>query len=197
MNFKYLSIAITLLTFHFIPKPAAKSASGIIRFNKIVSKDTETKKIVIDFLKWYRDNEPMLKKIRMVNNFGDNDTAKSYTVNFSGTEQYLNELDKSGYFTQHYIDVWRKYFKYANINFKNKPQYNGPPAGFETDYIMWIQDYRDMLDNVKKFIVTKTEGNEKSETLIVEYPNVEGHLTYIMVNEKGKWKIDAIKSWTK
>jgi hypothetical protein len=62
---------------------------------------------------------------------------------------------------------------------------------------MWIQDYRDMLDNVKKFIVTKTEGNEKSETLIVEYPNVEGHLTYIMVNEKGKWKIDAIKSWTK
>src|SRR5262245_55879955 len=64
---------------------------------------------ILSFLQWYRAHEPELKKIELVNHSANPDSAQYYVVNDAGADQYLAELEKSGFVTERYIKQWRTY----------------------------------------------------------------------------------------
>ena len=150
----------------------------------------EPAKTVINFLKWYRENEKELSKIQMVNMPPIEETNSFYTVNFDETERYLTELKKSGFVSDKYLERRRDYFKKADIKLRQDPVNDGPPDGFEFDLILLTQDIDDTLEaiNNPKLIssqITKDNAIVKLDIMM--------RLEYKLSKQGDKWLIDHIQ----
>jgi hypothetical protein len=171
----------------------ATGISDSLTTNKGDNYNSPATKTVVNFLKWYRDNMDRLAKIEMLNNYpSSEDSTKYYSVNFEGTEQYLTELKNSGYISDQYIATWRQYFVKCENDFKRIRQREGPPEGFEFDFIMWSQTYDDDLPNIEKANVRKYRENKDKASLILEFPS-SMKIGYSLRSENGKWLIYDIK----
>lgn len=182
----------------FISACSSKKGTETFESNNnaaIDQRDDEVTKTVFDFLYWYKANMSRLAEIEMVINSGNDgtDTTKLYAVNFTGTEEYLSELLKSQFISEKYVEKQRKYFKQCEIDFKNEPQYEGPPMGFDYDLIMLSQDYDlDQLNQVKSI---SHKGTENTNQLILQFP-YSYILEYSLSKVDGKWLIDDIQNVT-
>jgi hypothetical protein len=147
-------------------------------------------KTVINFLKWYRENEKTLSKIQMVNIPSIEEKNSFYTVNFEKTEQYLAALKKSGFVSDKYMDQWRDYFKKADIKLKQNPMNDGPPDGFEFDFVLWTQEIDETLEaiNNPKLISTQITTDNAIVTL-----DILMRLEYKLSKQGDKWLIDDIQ----
>ncbi|MEI7597436.1 MAG: hypothetical protein WCK02_16930 [Bacteroidota bacterium] len=151
-------------------------------------------KVVVDFLYWYRDYESNSHKINMVNNCTNKfDSTKFYSVNFKGTEQYLSDMKKSGFLSEKYIEQWRTYFKQCDLSFKKNPQNDGPPEGFEYDFVMFSQDYEDDLAKLNKINIGKYKGDSNKFYLTIIFPSTQSLEFFLSIND-GKWLIDDINN---
>src|SRR5438128_5853685 len=146
---------------------------------------------ILDFLKWYRSNVTQLKKIEMVSHSGSHNSGP-YTVNFKGTEAYLDALQKSGFVSDKYVDNWREYFEKCDANFKKNPQTEGPAKGFEFDFIMWAKDYDEDLTNIEKSKVEFQKFSGDQGAITIGLPTV-GRVKYKVTRQGDKWVIDDIK----
>lgn len=157
------------------------------------SLDSQPAKTIIDFLKWYRDH--MEIQIGLVSNSNDEiyDSTKFYTVDFEATENYLSILKSTGYISDKYIDKWRKYFEKCDISFKENPSNDGPPEGFEHDFIMLSQEYEEDLINVEKSKIIFQSVFEENATIKLNFPN-GSNLTYKLTRHGEDWKIDDIEN---
>jgi hypothetical protein len=149
---------------------------------------------VLEFLKWYRANMAALGKIKMVNNNGNAtyDSTKFYSVNFEGTEKYLMGLKQSGFISEIYINQWRQYFKKCDAAFKKEPQNDGPPAGFDFDFVMCSQDFDEDLAHLEKAKIINEQINNNKSILTIVFPTTL-KLRYWLTSDKGKWLIDNIQ----
>jgi hypothetical protein len=148
---------------------------------------------VRSFLVWYRDNAMRLAKIPMVRNaaFKKGDTTKYYRVDFAATEKYLAEMKASGFISEKYLYQWRAYFKNCDEDFKKNPEYDGPPAGFDYDFVSFAQE--DIgLDEMEKVKVVEQQVSSGEARLTLEF-KWKNKLAFVLSNVHGKWLIDDIK----
>ena len=151
----------------------------------------EPVKTVVDFLKWYRENYKKISKIQMVNIPPTEDTNSFYTINVDETERYLTVLKKSGFVSDRYLEQWRDYFKKAGIKLEQNPMNDGPPEGFEFDFVLWTQEIDETLEaiNYPKLIsckITKNKAVVKIDILM--------RLEFKLAKQNGKWLIDDIQN---
>jgi hypothetical protein len=152
----------------------------------------EPTKTVTNFLKWYKKNFDEISAIPMIDNYSiEYDSTKFYRVNFKGTEAYLSKLKSSGYISERYIKKWRIYFKEHDENFKKNPQNDGPPDGFEFDFVLWTQEIEGTLEAIDQLKVNET--NETDNVAFIEI-DISMRLGFYLTKYNGKWMIDAIEN---
>jgi len=151
----------------------------------------EPVKTVVDFLKWYRENHEKISKIQMVNMPPVEDTNSFYTVNFEEIEGYLTLLKKSGFVSDRYLQQWRDYFKKASKKLEENPMNDGPPGGFEFDFVLWTQEIDETLEAVNdpKLISSKITQNKAVVKI-----DILMRLEFKLSKQNGKWRIDDIQN---
>lgn len=147
---------------------------------------------ILNFLRWYRANVSQLKKIEVVTHSSNPDSAMYYVVNTAGTEQYLDQLQKSGFVSEKYLDKWRTYFSKCNEELKKTPQTEMPVKGMDFDFVMLAKDCDDDLARIEKSTVEYQSIANDEGFITVGLPTV-GRLKYRIAKENGKWMIDDIK----
>ncbi len=146
----------------------------------------------VAFLQWYRDHLSELNRITLVNQPGSgSDGTELYSVNRAGTEAYLAALGRSGYVSPRYLDAWREYFRQCDQSFRADPQREGPPRGFDYDFVFQSQDYATELTQLKQLTVMPLPAPPGQATLLVAFPT--GHrLTFGLAGAGNDWLIDRI-----
>ena len=178
-----------LLTLIFLAASASSTFAVSANPNLLSTPQNRDSAAVIQpikgFLRWYRAN------YNKANDFSwtITDQTGNYAVDHVACEQYLKYLQSSGYISNTYIKEWRKFFKSKAQYFKEFPQSEGPPYGFDLDLVLITQEPElilDHLDKLKFKIKSRT-----AKTAIVE---VVGEFSYEFELSlvQGKWKIDYI-----
>ncbi|MBG8555942.1 hypothetical protein [Hymenobacter guriensis] len=101
--------------------------------------DQAAEQTVRRFIGWYAATMEKLPGDFILNADGQ-DTTKFYAVNFPGTEQWLTALKASGFFADSYLQKWRTYFRQQNDSLRAHPQNDGPPPGFDFDFLTYSQE---------------------------------------------------------
>jgi hypothetical protein len=160
--------------------------------NPIIRPIPESIKAVEKFLIWYSKNYNKISKLNLVDNELDETTNEVYyRVNFQQTEEYLAKLKSSNYISDKYIEKWRAYFKQKDEKFNKNHQTDGPPEGFEFDFVLWTQEINGTLKAIDNIRFTKVEETENTSIVDVDIVmNLRFHLT----KQGQAWKIDEIEN---
>lgn len=138
-------------------------------------------KVVLDFLKWYKQNEAAFAKIETVKQ----EEGQPQEISPEGTEEYLAKLKSSGFISDAYLDAERAEFKKLAADYAADPQTDGPPAGFDYDRVLLAQDWND-LDQTK--ITGMSQDGFKAEVKA----DIGGILKISLSQVGGHWAIDKI-----
>ena len=157
--------------------------------NLTITSAEAPKKVVLDFLKWYKENRERLDKFDLVSG-KPGDSTKAYRVDFNETEKYLAELKKSGFVSDKYIDSFRQYFITADANLEKYPQYDGPAEGFGYDLVLKAHDYGEILDHIRKMKFVTKPVNADSSKVYVRLPNVV--MVMILSRSGNSWLLDSL-----
>lgn len=136
---------------------------------------------VLDFLKWYKQNEQAFDKIQKVKQV----EGEPYEILTAGTEEYLTKLKSSGFISDVYLDAERAEFKRLAADYAANPQTDGPPTGFDYDRVLLAQDWND-LDQTK-VSHAKESGDKAEVTADIGMP-----LRFSLTKVGGNWMIDHI-----
>lgn len=140
---------------------------------------------VKDFLSWYGTNYREANSFELVNQ-GD---SVFYSVNFEETEKFLAYLKSSGFVSDAYLDVFRKKFAEAQINFDKDPINEGPPMGFDYDIVLWTQEPDLVIEKGKNPSVIFSSIRDGQASLALD---VYMKLQFELSKKNGSWKIDRI-----
>jgi tetratricopeptide (TPR) repeat protein len=138
--------------------------------------------VVFKFFKWYFDNK--INELELTN--WNDPNMKFYRVNFSATEKYLQKLQTTGFVSKTYIENWRNYFKRRDEAFLKEQQNDGPPMGFEFDFITNSQENPEKINASDFKLIEITETKAKV--------NYAGYLVYLLQMEGKEWKITGIEN---
>lgn len=168
------------------PQPTAKVAAPA---------EAAPAQTVRRFVSWYIQNTESLPGHFLLNDDGQ-DTTKFYAVDFPGTEAWLQAVQQSGTVSDVYLNQWRAYFRRADDTLRLHPQNDGPPAGFDYDFLMLSQEADEMAADLRigTFTVVRQQGprahvqaqGPKHESY---YAALEFDLTR---QADGRWLIDKI-----
>lgn len=145
---------------------------------------------VISFLKWYKMNYKEVNKFELVNNatLEDYDSTKYYSVNRDQTEAYLEKIKSSGFVSENYIIEWRKYFEICDSDFKKNPQNDGPPEGFDCDFILRTHDIEEAFIAIDKPRIIYSKISENKAVLKIDI--IQSTLNFHLSKTNGIWLID-------
>lgn len=154
-----------------------------------ISTDSVALKTIINFYTWYRSN-PNIQNCLVNNACGDVfDSTKFYSVNFEATEKYLSVLKNTNYISDNFINYWRTYFKKCEEDFKSTPTNDGPPDGFDFDFLTNSQDFEEELNTVEKATIVESKQIEGKLFLTILF--VTGNKLKVELSQHdGKWLID-------
>jgi len=139
---------------------------------------------VRSFLYWYRKNIDRLNNIQLVNqSFG-----KPYNVNKINVIKYLNELKKSGFVSEKFLNSIEYYITMCDANLLKIKQTEGPPEGFDMDMVLLMQDYESDFKLLEK---AKTKNLTKTKIKFIFAS--ENFLVFNLTPLKGKWLIESIE----
>lgn len=150
-------------------------------FQRVKIKSDNPEDVVYKFFRFYFDNK--LNEFELTN--WNEPNLKSYRVNFTATEKYLTKLRTSGCVSKVYIEHWRNYFNNCDKTFLKKPQNEGPPAGFEFDFITNSQENPEKIQPSDFKLIEISGTNAK-----VSYME---YLVYSLVFEDSGWKIEGVE----
>ena len=157
------------------------------------SLDEQPIKTIIDFLKCYRDNEGKVGGGWVNNSTNETyDSTKYYSVNFVATEKYLADLKATGFISDLYLEKWREYFKRCEQDFKANPSNDGPPEGFEYDFIMLSQETEENLKHLEKTQVVECKITDNTAFINLHFINGD-NMQYKLTKDNDKWLIDDIE----
>jgi hypothetical protein len=145
------------------------------------------------FLAWYKQNSNQLQEIPLVLNFDNrgSDSTKLYRVNFEETEKYLSEFKKAGWVTEKYVGSWRLYFKEKDQYMIANSQWDGPPAGFEYDFVILAQD--EDLEKLEQFKYVSVLNDGQTAEVICSF--TDGYFLHFLLSLQGEqWMIDTIRN---
>jgi len=153
----------------------------------IDSKDsTNAVKTIRGFLKWYKANYKKSSAFRLVGT----DKSGYYFVDKKVCEKYLSHLKSSGYISEHYIKKWREYFSEMEKKFKDNPQNEGPPEGFDYDLISGTQE-PELFYSPSEYLKLAIIKVDKYK-VVIKTIDIWVH-QFTMSKSNGEWKIDDIE----
>jgi hypothetical protein len=147
---------------------------------------------IIQFLRWYRHNVKEINQINLLTHSSNPDSSQYLVVNMAATEEYLGKLQRSGFVSDKYIDMWRRYFKSVDDDLRKNPQTSTPVKGLDFDFVMWSKDFDDDLAKIEKSTVEYQSVVNNQATIVIGLPTV-GRVKYKIAKEGDKWQIDEIK----
>ena len=143
-------------------------------------------KTIKGFHKWFKMNYKKSSGFRLVGT----DKLGYYFVDQKVCEKYLKHLKSSDFISDTYVHHWRKYFSEKEQHFKDNPQNEGPPEGFDYDLVSGTQEPELFYNpsGILKFVLVKAEKFK----LVVKSSDIWEH-QFTLSKSGGKWKIDAIE----
>ena len=176
--------ALLFLSF-FENKCKATSDINFVDETSNTTDSQQARQTILDFLTWYKKNISAINRFPLVNQKGE----EPYSVNLKNGERYLGYLKKSNLLTDKYLDNWRQYFKERNEGFRQNPENEGPPTGFEYDLVLLSQDVDMQLNSLSSLKINKiTVLNNSAKVnlkLIEEYQ-------FQLVRRNNRWMINNI-----
>lgn len=147
------------------------------------------------FVKWYVRNTESLPGDFLLNADGQ-DSTKFYAVNFPGTEQWLTAVQQSGTVSAAYLNEWRAYFRRYDDTLRLHPQNDGPPAGFDYDFLMLTQEAEESAADLLIGTVTVTRQKGPRAHVQALGPKHESYYSALEFDlsqqADGRWLIDKI-----
>jgi hypothetical protein len=141
-----------------------------------------------DYLIWYKKNFDKISQIEMVNN-PPGDTTKWYSVNFDASEKWLEVFKQSGFVSEQFVSHWRKYFKDCEKDFQENHASDGPPDGFDYDFIFNSQEEFPSETAIQNAEVKQMATTSESTTVILTIPNYGEITKKLTKSPEGKWLI--------
>lgn len=168
-------------------QPVADTSTSVSPDSTITPQQT-----VMNFLNWYKVGHPDLNANLVLNNGDGRDTTKFYRVDFAATEKYLRALTGTGMVSEKYADKWRAYFKKCDQDFIASPSNEGPPNGFDYDFVLFSQEDPG-LDELQQTTLTVTNKDDNSATVLIQFPSTY-HYKYSLSKNGPGWQIDEIEN---
>ena len=168
---------------------ATPETSEVETFEADFSK--EPAKTVLDFLKWYRKHYSAINRIVMVDQNITN-AHPYYTVNTKGTDAYLRLLGKSGFLSPVYLDGWRNYFRERDAFLYSNHQTDGPPEGFQYDFVLWTQETDEALKKIDQAKIIEVQ--QMSADRVKISVDIYMRLRFTLSKTGDKWLIDDIEN---
>ncbi|PZR41320.1 MAG: hypothetical protein DI538_01550 [Azospira oryzae] len=141
------------------------------------------------FLAWYSNHWEEVS-VDLINPIIENsmldqpDSTRPYKINFKAAEIYLDVFRKSGFISEAYIETYRQYFKECQLEFEKEPHYEGPPTGFEYDFIFRSQDYQYQRDNPDKAKTTEISITANKATVTIQYDEVYSYILRVIQSKQ-------------
>jgi hypothetical protein len=123
------------------------------------------------------------------NNPPVDDTLLWYQVNFEGTEHWLKKFKESGFVSDEFITHWKNYFDNCEKNFQENHASDGPPDGFDYDFIYNSQEEFPSIPDIQNATAMNfvMAGNKTKVVLTIpKYGNVTQIVTQ---SADGKWLV--------
>ena len=189
---RVLVLIVIVFTFSYCSQTEDKNTSTTI--NTLISADTTStpENTVLAFLKWYKDNGSGLSNNLVLNNSTkERDSTKFYAVNFQATENYLKKLKETSMISDKYVNKWREYFRKCDQHFKNNPTNEGPPTGFDYEFITFSQEDPG-LSVLEKAKLSVIERDKNSSVVLIQFPSTYQY-KYYLTKQGAHWQIDDIE----
>jgi len=149
------------------------------------------KGIVVNFMNWYKSNYDAINKIELVSDDLDSDPPKPYKVDTLGCIAYLKKFQESGFVSSKYLEKWSNYFKDREKYWDANPQFDGPPDGFEYDFVLFTQEIDETLASIKNIQILQIEKTDQNQ-ISVKVDIASMRLSFYLSEYDGKWLIDNI-----
>jgi len=157
---------------------------------------TSPEKTVRAFLAWYANHQATLPT-DFVDHTNGQDTTKGYAVNVEGTEKWLAEVRRSDVVSAAYLQHWRTYFRQYADTLRLHKQYDGPPAGFDYDFLMLSQEPAQKVDELRAgtFVTQLTTARQATVTVLGPQHDGwrEGMKFKLSQASSGEWLIDEMR----
>ena len=180
-----LSILVGLSFFLGTPKTSLESHL-VTPINEIEYPDTLSPvETVQKFLLWYQVNIKNCYSFKLVNQISGQD----YSINMDQCKGYLKFLESSGFISETYIGLWWEYFQTRSNQFKDFPQNEGPPEGFDIDLVLLNQEPVLIFEGLEEanWKVHYFDSNNAIVKMMLIWP-----YDFELSKSKGKWQIDYI-----
>jgi hypothetical protein len=176
-----------------------RAASVSKKTNDVEADSKAQIEVVKNFMKWYIQNMNRLYKFRTIDggsmNAKENEEAENYYVNFKEVEKYITELKKSGFLSDYFLQNKKQNFIDGEKYFKENPENDGPPFGFDYDPFFLTQDtFEEDLPNIEraKYKIRQIDNSNVEVEFYLSIPNINYKYSLKMINSK--WLIDKIES---
>jgi len=185
-----LFIALTWATLNWVSlasptKSMVNTESASSPDNRLSPDEAQARQTVISFLNWYKNNIQEANRIQLVNQT----QGKPYSVNLKNGERYLTYLKSSQLLTDAYLNQWRVFFKERQEGFRQSPQDEGPPTGFDYDLVLLTQDVDMQLAALKSMKMGKAVISNGKAT--VEF-TLQDAYEFRLMRRNGRWLINEI-----
>lgn len=178
------SIILVVLLFSF------DNIQGMhLEYSHTIKPKESPKRVVHNFLIWYKNNRENLQKFQLVAG-KPGDSTRAYRVDFREAEKYLTALKNSGFVSDRYINSFRQYLESCDANFQKNPQYSGIPAGFEFDLVLKAREYDEILDRISKWKVSSKPINPDTTKVYLKLPYV--YMVLQLSRSGDNWLIDSL-----
>lgn len=186
------SIYLFLLIFIFACSRPSCEVNSETNKDALSKVESSPETAIFNFLRWYDVHRyHLMDDLVLYNSSETRDASKFYAVNFAAAEKYLNTLTETKMVSTKYANKWRDYFKKCEQHFKEHPSNEGPPEGFDYDFILFSQEDPGLNElNKTKMELVKREGN--SVQLLIHFPS-DYHYKYQLSLEDKHWLIDDIE----
>ena len=132
--------------------------------NKI---ETKNPIVFMDFFyKWYKTKYQQLNHIETVKIDMIKNTP--YRMDYAKVEEYLSDLKSGGFFSDNYINDYRRYFATIGKKLEKTQQIDGTVNGLDYDIIMHSQEPESYLNNMNWIHLSVVKSNQSSTIVKVK-----------------------------
>jgi len=168
--------------------------------NESLNNEKEIKSTIVDFLKWYKENEPKLMTSSIINGYNE-DTIKKDSllrVDMKSVDEYLFNFKKSNYVSNSFLGNLRAIYKSVSDTLIKYPliDYFGPVPGLECDLLFGFEP-EEILDHINEGRLSKVYVIYKKAIVKFEISEFNQMIFCLTKVDNNRWIIDNLDyDWT-
>ncbi len=178
------------------------NAHNCITYHTKVSdkKTLAPEKVALKFIKWYCKNQHDIRHRHPFYNIDTTgDTTKMYSINMRNVLMYSNELRKTRWVSERFLNNIQKKYINASYYLQLHPQFDGPVVDFQKtftidydfDPVLELMEEEMLTDFLNKLQVRKISIQSNKSVVVLR---ASSYLSYVVTLHKYKdeWLIDSI-----